>query len=59
MKKIDVEKMSTLKGGKFFGTVKKCQADKDCFQGTKICQEKFYFFWIPFEKDPYPEPCTN
>lgn len=55
MKKINEEKMSMIKGGKFFGNATKCTPD--CFEGTRICHETFYFFWIPFSKEPYHVPC--
>lgn len=54
MKKINDEKMSTIKGGKFFGSGTKCGG---CSGGTRICHETFYFFWIPFSKDAEVYPC--
>lgn len=56
MKKINEEKMSTISGGKFFGSAKSCGK---CVYGTQMCTEKFYFFWIPFSKDAGLEPCYD
>lgn len=55
MKKIDFKKMASIKGGKFFGNATKCGG---CYQGTRVCQETFFVFWIPFSKDPMEFPCA-
>lgn len=51
---MSIEKMSSIQGGRFWGNATKCT---ECYGGIKICQEKFFVLWIPFEKASYAAPC--
>lgn len=44
MKTIDLEKMSSLSGGRFMGIGEKCTG---CIMGWKHCRKQLYIFWIP------------
>jgi bacteriocin-like protein len=54
MKKLNVEKMASIIGGKFIGGTTKCG---DCYKGTTVCQHDYYFLWIRVDGTTQEYPC--
>lgn len=54
MKRISLEEMSHINGGKFFGSETR---ESPCFEGVKVVSRDFYVFGIKFHQSTQREPC--
>jgi len=54
MKKISLEEMSHINGGKFIGPE---TSATPCTGGTRVVHRDFYLFWIKFHQSTMVEPC--
>lgn len=54
MKKISLEEMSHINGGKFIGPE---TSATPCTGGTRVVHRDFYLFWIKIHQSTMVEPC--